>query len=74
MNIHQRAQEIIRDDPTQRIGQAYYNAVRFEDAWLRREIDGTERDPFNNDAALPAFLEAWYEAWGGDGANLASAP
>lgn len=71
MNIHQKAQEILRGDPTQRIGQAYYNAVRVEDEWLQREIDGTDRDPFNSDKNLPAFLEAWYAAWGGDGANLA---
>lgn len=70
VNIHQRAREIMRDDPHQRLGQAYYNALRFEDRWLAENIDGTERDPFNNDANLPAFLEAWYAAWGGDGAGV----
>lgn len=59
MNIHQRAQNILREDPSQRLGQAYYNAARGEDEWLRLNIDGTERDPFNNNSALPAFLEAW---------------
>jgi hypothetical protein len=69
--IYVRARQILADHPEQRLGQAFYNAARGSslagdgDQWLRDWIDGTTADPFDNDAALPAFLTLWHRAFGG---------
>lgn len=59
-SLHVRTANVLKGDPSQRIGQAYYNAVRdlFPDGgeWMSAYVDGTDFDPFNNDAALPQFL------------------
>jgi hypothetical protein len=52
--------EVLRDYPDQREGQAYYNAFRMIWPELEHEIVGTERDCFNDDRNLPAFLD-WVE-------------
>ena len=49
--------EVWRDDPTQREGQAYFNAARMKWPGLVDDIIGTEYDPFTLDRHLPAFLE-----------------
>lgn len=57
----------LRSSYAWRDGQAHYNAARCgfggsqdQDAWLHDEVDnnGSERDPFHNDANIPAFLAA----------------
>lgn len=55
-----RVEEVLRDYPDQREGQAYYNALRMIWPELQHEIAGTERDCFNDDRRLPAFL-GWVE-------------
>jgi hypothetical protein len=52
--------EYMRHHPDQRVGQAYYNALRLEWPHLQHEIVATERDCFSSDSQLPAFLD-WVE-------------
>ena len=53
-------QAILDRDPSQREGQAFYNAFRIRWPELEAEVVGTEWDPFNDDRRLPAFL-GWLE-------------
>jgi hypothetical protein len=54
-------QATMERDPTQREGQAYFNAFRLRWPELQGEVIGTDCDPFSNDRSLPAFL-AWLQA------------
>lgn len=58
--LHVRCGAILKKDPSQRLGQAYYNAVRdlFPNGseMLAKYIDGTGLDPFEDDKRVPAFL------------------
>ncbi|MFD9736679.1 hypothetical protein [Umezawaea sp. NPDC059074] len=53
-------EKVLCEHTDQREGQAYYNAVRMVWPEHQHEIVGTERDCFNDDRRLPAFLD-WVE-------------
>ncbi|GAB2824870.1 hypothetical protein GCM10027200_25290 [Lentzea nigeriaca] len=52
--------EVMRRDPSQREGQAHYNALRIGWPHLEAQVLGTDRDCFSSDKALPALL-AWVD-------------
>ncbi|GLZ34911.1 hypothetical protein Lesp02_70980 [Lentzea sp. NBRC 105346] len=52
--------EIRQRDPSQREGQAHYNALRMGWPHLEAQVVGTDRDCYSSDRALPAFL-TWVE-------------
>lgn len=52
------AEEYYRSEPTQRIGQAYANALSDLYPDMANELIGTDLDPFHNDSRLHEFLEA----------------
>jgi hypothetical protein len=52
--------EIMREYPEQREGQAHYNALRIGWPHLEAQVLRTERDCFNSDKALPKLL-AWID-------------
>jgi hypothetical protein len=52
--------EVMRRDPSQREGQAHYNALRMGWPHLEAQVVATERDCFSSDKVLPEFL-AWVD-------------
>jgi hypothetical protein len=52
--------EVMRRDPSQREGQAHYNALRMGWPHLEAHVLGTERDCYSSDKALPDLL-AWID-------------
>ncbi|MFD5828259.1 hypothetical protein [Lentzea sp. NPDC060358] len=52
--------EVMRRNPSQREGQAHYNALRMGWPHLEALVVATERDCYSSDKALPSFLE-WVE-------------
>lgn len=56
------AETYCRAHPSQRKGQAYYNALTESYPELIRHVSGTDHDPFYNDLRLPAFLTFVEEA------------
>ena len=52
--------EVMRQCPNQREGQAHYNALRMGWPHLEAQVVATERDCYSSDQVLPRFLE-WVE-------------
>lgn len=66
MNIGQFFAYAIRyaaDNPSQRRGQAFFNALYQVRPEIANAIRGTTLDPFYRDERIPAFAEHLVECW-----------
>ncbi len=57
-DILRDAAQLLRDHPSYRTGQAYFNALMAADPEFAVRITGTEADPFSNDDRILAFFRA----------------
>jgi len=51
------AEDYLEQNPEQRKGQAYFNALWFTYPDLADKVRGSHRDPFYNDDRMPEFLD-----------------
>lgn len=45
-----------KENPSQRMGQVYFNTLEGLDPQLALDIAGSDDDPFHNDERIPAFI------------------
>jgi len=55
--LWQRVEELRKDDPTLRRGQALFNALAEIDPAKANRIRGTDIDPSNSNSRIKAFLQ-----------------